>query len=170
MRTTTMVVAVCMATAWAASPDRSAAQERGGGSIERAVERVRVATERFHSLETARAEGWTDQVPAGCAESPEGAQAFHWLNPALVDAEVDPLRPELLMYEPQEDGSMELIGVDYVIPFDQWTLDQPPTLLGQELMRNEPLGVWAIHIWAWRENPSGLFAPWNPDVSCEHAG
>jgi hypothetical protein len=73
------------------------------------------------------------------------------------------------MYEPQEDGSMELIGVDYVIPFDRWTRSEAPTLLGQSFMRNETLGVWALHIWAWRTNPSGMFAAWNPDVSCAHA-
>lgn len=130
---------------------------------------VREATARFQDLEVAIAEGWTDQYPEGCAVSPEGAQAFHYLNPALVDGEVDLLVPELLMYEPQADGSMELIGVDYVIPFDQWSRPEPPTLVGQEMMRNEPLGVWAIHIWAWRENPAGLFAAWNPAVSCRHA-
>ena len=117
----------------------------------------------------ARAEGWTDQYPEGCAESAEGAQAYHWLNPSLVDGRVELLQPELFMYEPQQDGSMELVGVDYIIPFDQWSASQPPMLLGQPLLRNEPLGVWALHIWAWRDNPSGMLAPWNPNVSCEFA-
>jgi hypothetical protein len=138
--------------------------------LARQVERVRTATERFQDLATAVDRGWTDQYPEGCAASDEGAQAFHYLNPSLVDGEVDLLEPELFMYEPQADGSMELVGVDYVIPFDQWAGAEPPTLLGRPLMRNEPLGVWAIHIWAWRANPAGVFAPWNPDVSCEHAG
>jgi hypothetical protein len=137
--------------------------------LERQVAAVRAATARFHRFETAQAEGWTVQYPAGCVTSPEGAQAFHYLNPSLVDGEIDLLRPELLMYEPQKNGSLELVGVDYAIPFDMWTRADTPTLLGQPLMRNEELGVWAIHIWAWRANPSGLFAPWNPDVSCEYA-
>lgn len=144
---------------------------RGGGTLPdpRAIEQVRKATAKYLDLGVAKAAGWTDQYPEGCAVSPEGAQAYHYLNPSLVDGEVDLLRPELLMYEPRADGSMDLVGVDYVIPFDRWPWEEPPTLLGQPLMRNEPLGVWAIHIWAWRENPSGMFAPWNPDVSCEHA-
>jgi len=29
--------------------------------------------------------------------------------------------------------------------------------------------VWALHVWAWRENPSGLYANWNPKVSCQYA-
>jgi hypothetical protein len=133
------------------------------------VERVRQATARFASLDTARAAGYTQQYPEGCAQSADGVQGFHYMNPALVDTVLDPMQPELVMYEPQADGSMRLIGVDYVVPFDQWTSDQPPTLLGQPLLRNEPLSVWAIHIWTERDNPSGMFAPWNPNASCEHA-
>ncbi len=137
--------------------------------VNRGVAAVRRVTARFHDLQVAKEAGYTDQYPEGCAESPEGAQAFHWLNPSLVDGEVDLLTPELLMYEPQADGSMRLIGVDYVIPFDLWTGDEPPTVLGMPMARNEPLGVWAIHIWSWRPNPSGMFAPWNPAVSCRYA-
>ena len=43
------------------------------------------------------------------------------------------------------------------------------TLLGVPFMRNEPLGVWALHIWAWRPNPRGMFAMWNPNASCKLA-
>jgi hypothetical protein len=94
---------------------------------------------------------------------------LHYLNPGLVDSTVELLRPELVMYEPQPDGSLQLIGVDYVVPFDAWTAPEAPTLLGVPFMRNEPLGVWALHIWAWRPNPSGMFAMWNPQASCAYA-
>ena len=104
---------------------------------------------------------------AGCAESPDGAQAFHWLNESLVDGKVELLKPELLMFEPQPNGSMQLIGVDYVVPLTASAT--APTLLGVPFARNEPLGVWALHIWAWRPNPSGMFAAWNPKVSCRYA-
>lgn len=133
------------------------------------VARVRQATARFHDFEVARAAGYSTQFPAGCAESAQGAQGFHYLDTQLVDGTVELLRPELVMYEPQRDGSLQLIGVDYVVPFDAWSSDEPPTLLGVPFMRNEPLGVWALHIWAWRPNPSGMFAMWNPAASCEHA-
>ncbi len=131
-----------------------------------AIARVRAATSRFHQLAAAEAAGYTAQYPAGCAQSSVGAQGFHYLNPALVDANVELLRPELVMYEPQQDGSLQLVGVDYVVPFNQWPSETAPTLLGVPFMRNEPLGVWALHIWAWRPNPSGTFAMWNPRVSC----
>lgn len=161
------------AAALTAACDSLSAHDHGDGDLTEAqaqgVAQVRAATARFQTIGNAQQAGYTAQYPAGCAQSAEGAQAFHYLNPALADSVVDLLRPELFMYEPQADGSLQLIGVDYVVPFDAWKGDGPPTLLGVPFMRNEPLGVWALHIWAWRDNPSGMFAPWNPAVSCRHA-
>lgn len=153
----------------AAHADRSASTLLTAEQLE-GVASVRRATTGFHSFSRAWDAGYTVQYPAGCAQSPAGVQGFHYLNPALVDGEVDLLRPELVMYEPQPDGSLQLIGVDYVVPFAAWTATEPPTLLGVPFMRNEPLGVWALHIWAWRPNPSGMFAMWNPNASCQYAG
>lgn len=143
--------------------DALTAEQRQG------VARVRLATTALRDIAAARNAGYAVQYPAGCAQSPSGVQGFHYLNPGLVDATVELLRPELVMYEPQPDGSLQLIGVDYVVPFDAWTASEPPTLLGMPFMPNEPLGVWALHIWAWRPNPSGMFAMWNPKASCAYA-
>ena len=134
-----------------------------------AVTSVRETAGGWSDIETARAAGYTNQFPAGCIETEEGSQGFHFLNDALLDGTTELQQPELLMYEPQADGSLELIGVDYVIPFDRWSAEQPPELLGRSFMRNEALGVWALHIWTHRDNPSGIFAMFNPDVSCADA-
>ena len=160
-------------TAATRAPNDHASHGRSDGPAtmgqRQAAARVLAATARFADIAVAKAEGYSVQHPAGCAASPDGGQGFHWLNESLVDGKTELLKPELVMYEPQADGSMELVGVDYIIPFAQWKAPQPPVLLGREFMRNEPLGVWALHIWAPRDNPSGLFAPWNPTVSCAHA-
>ncbi len=134
----------------------------------RAVAAVRRATAKFHDIEVAQAAGYNVQFPAGCASSAEGGQGFHWINEGLVDDEVNLLEPELVMYEPMPGGTMRLVGVDYVVPFVEGA--SPPTLLGREFAHLPDLGVWAIHIWAWAPNENGMFAPWNPAVSCEHAG
>ncbi len=132
----------------------------------KAVALVKSATAKYHTLAAAQEDGFTSQFPAGCAASPVGAQGIHYLNPARVDTLVELLRPELVMYEPQRDGRLELVGVDYVVPFAAWPHAEPPQLLGMSFMPNVPLGVWALHIWNWRANPSGTFAMWNPKVSC----
>ena len=140
-----------------------------------AIAEVRNVTTRFRDIAFATAPtaqgggGYTLQFPAGCAASPnDGAQGFHYLNEGLVDATVELLKPELVMYEPGPNGQMNLVGVDYIVPLA--LSPTPPTLLGVPFAPlGPPLNVWALHIWAQRPNPSGMFAPWNPKVSCEFA-
>lgn len=134
-----------------------------------AIAKVRNATNAFHDFAwatSASGGGYTQQFPAGCAASSTGAQGVHYLNPTLAaDPAIDVLRPELLMYEPGPNGQMKLVGVDYVTPITDPNAPAP-TLLGVPLAQLPSLGVWAIHIWAWRPNPDGMFAMWNPNVSC----
>jgi hypothetical protein len=131
----------------------------------KAIARVRSATQSFHDIETARHAGYNVQFPAGCAAlAGQGAQGFHWINQGLVDGNVELLHPELVMYEPKPGGGMQLVGVDYVVPLE--LSREPPTLLGVPFAPLPELGVWALHIWAWRPNKSGMFAMWNPAVSC----
>lgn len=166
-------VAATAARPAAQAHDMAMAAHAGPGRLDAsqlaAIAHVREATAPFHRFDAAQAAGYTTQYPAGCAASPSGAQGKHYLNAALVDDRVELLRPELVMYEPQRDGSLQLVGVDYVVPFDRWEGETGPTLLGVPFARNEALGVWALHIWAWRPNPSGMFAMWNPRVSCAFA-
>ena len=132
-----------------------------------AVAQVRRATAKFQDIDAARAAGYDVQFPAGCASSPEGGQGFHWINNGLVDTEINLLEPELVMYEPMPGGTMRLVGVDYVVPYVEGST--APTLLGRDFAHLPDLGVWAIHIWAWAPNENGMFAAWNPAVSCENA-
>jgi hypothetical protein len=133
------------------------------------VNDVRRTADQYRDLAAARTAGYSKQYPEGCVQTADGSQGFHFIKESLVDDRVELTTPELVMYEPKADGSMELIGVDYVIPFDRWTAAEPPQILGRPMMRNEPLGVWALHIWTHRDNPSGMFAAYNPAVSCDHA-
>jgi hypothetical protein len=43
----------------------------------------------------------------------------------------------------------------------------PPVVFGHSLHILNPVLNWYVeHAWVWTENPSGLFADWNPNVSC----
>jgi len=129
---------------------------------------LRQATGPFQDIERARAAGYNTQITE-CFQEAEGGMGFHYGRTELIDGQVSLTEPELLMYEPQEDGSMALVGVKYVIPLDAWTSNQPPTLLGQQFHVNERFGLWVLHVWAWSHNPNGIFADWNPLVSCRAA-
>ena len=36
--------------------------------------------------------------------------------------------------------------------------------------RYGPDAIYELHVWAWKTNPHGSFADWNPKVSCEAWG
>jgi hypothetical protein len=94
---------------------------------------------------------------------------FHCGDPGLIDGVVEELKPELLLYEPQKNGRLRLVAVEYVVPFTAWTQADPPSLHGLTFAANQTFQVWALHAWVWRHNPAGTFADWNPTVNCAHA-
>ncbi|HEV2736907.1 MAG TPA: hypothetical protein VGV85_18850 [Longimicrobiaceae bacterium] len=60
-----------------------------------------------------------------------------------------------------------MTGVEYVVPYSGRPPDSsPPTVTGQRLKRSDPLQIWYLHVWVWKDNPAGLFADWNPEVEC----
>ena len=142
---------------------RPAVAETG---VAQALARVRRATAPFHRLEQARAAGWDTDI-TGCMEHPEfGGMGHHYANLELLDDQVELERPEALLYEPR-NGSMRLVAVEYIVPFDAWEEPDPPSLFGRDFVANEGFQVWALHAWIWRDNPAGMFEDWNPRVSCQ---
>ena len=130
----------------------------------REITQLRLATAPFHSLENAMDAGWDVELTP-CLSSPEGGMGFHYVNgDVLLDDTVDPLRPELLVYAPTPSGGKRLVAVEYLV----FTALQPnpPTLFGQEFHLNPAVQAWVLHVWLWQGNRNGLFADWNPAISC----
>lgn len=145
------------------------------GDAHRELNRIKRATARYHDLDKALADGYVlgyNGVVTACVAHPtDGAMGYHYFNPDLMeDPDVDPLRPEGLVYEPQANGKLKLVAVEWVVPPDVWASTgnpDPPAVLGMDLhVLNPALGWWIHHAWIWKDNPSGVFADWNPDVSC----
>ena len=99
----------------------------------------------------------------------------HFVNGALFsDSELDPEHPEILVYEPK-NGQLRLVAVEYVVDRRAWDDKNPtpPALLGQLFHYNgspNRYGLpafYELHVWAWKQNPNGMFTDWNPRVSCE---
>ena len=127
---------------------------------------LRRSTVRYHDFGAAQEDGYTIKV-TGCMEnSALGGMGYHYAKESLIDGQVIEARPEVLLYEPRGKGRFRLVGVEFIIPFTAWTGSQAPTLYGQTFARNETFQVWALHVWAWRENAKGVFADWNEAVSC----
>ena len=146
-------------------------QEGKGGAL---VRTVREATERFQDVEVAKSEGYVLQF--GCVSgSDSGAMGMHFVNGKLVgDGELDPAKPEIVIYEPQPNGQLKLIGADFLVLADAWNAKHagPPEMMGQLFHLFEApnrFGLpafYTLHVWAWKESPTGSFVNWHQNVSC----
>ena len=140
---------------------------------------ARAATARYRHLEVAQHAGYgllTDAAGIACIDNPGvGAMGVHYVSGALVgDAAVEATTPEALVYEPQRNGRMRLVALEYVVFQSAWdaTHSSAPTLFGQTFMlnpANNRFGLpafYSLHAWVWKANPAGTFAMWNPAVHC----
>ena len=128
----------------------------------------------------------------------QGAMGIHYFRPDMLGITAPPnprvngagthtdfLKPAILLYEPQRDGSLVLVGVENLVFAKAWKdkgNDAPPSFHGvtYDTMVDDPKTPideahnfephHDRHVWLYRENPNGVFQPFNPRVTCEHHG
>jgi hypothetical protein len=153
---------------------------------------VRRATAAFHDVADARDAGYV--VGPHCDSSPAGVMGFHAANQALIGNQtLDPEKPEVLLYLEKPGEGLRLIGVEYLQvvlvrnpgtgqvgpwmspspwPANYQVVTPTPQLFGQTFQGPMPGHVpgmpwhWDLHAWVWAHNPNGMFAQWNPGLSC----
>jgi hypothetical protein len=140
---------------------------------------VREATLRYTDLQAAIAANYVKfpDLSGDCVAQPgQGGMGIHYLNAALLDAELDPLRPEMLVYRKTATGRHELVALEYVVFAPVWDAlhAQPPVLFGHpfHLVRTPnrygtAMPLYELHVWLWKHNRNGLFNDWNPAVTCD---
>ena len=139
--------------------------------------KVRQVTSKYHDVNAAYADGFI-RTPE-CVASPAGGMGIHFINPArLMDPAINLLEPEILLYAETADG-LKLVGVEYFqgigAPDTSIPNPAPPAaiLFGRPLdgpmPQHEPGQPphYDLHVWVWQANPSGMFAPFNPNVKCQ---
>lgn len=166
---------------------RSATSHHGSGTVtlsdsERAdLRQAKRATAKYQRVSAAEHDGWAlpDSGPLQqCISSYDntGAMGYHYINGTNVsDNEVTATKPEALVYYRNGDHQLRLGALEYVVFADGWdaTHSEPPSLFGQDFMRvdapnrYELPAFYALHVWLWKTNPAGLFAGFNPNLSCE---
>ena len=152
---------------------QAAAQQHG--SATGLLKAVRDATYRFQDVHVAEAEGYS--LMFGCVSGPDsGAMGLHYVNlPLVLDGVLDPAKPEIIIYEPLPNGKLKMTGADFLVFAADWHKNNAatPDLMGQLLHLFESpnrFGLpnfYTLHVWAWKENPTGTFTNWNPSVSCD---
>lgn len=152
-----------------------ASHDHGGDSLAK----VRQATKQFRSLTVANRANYgllVDAKGIACIDMPGmGAMGVHYVNGDLVgDGEIQALTPEAVVYEPDSDGRPHLVALEYVVLKDAWDAqhDSKPSLFGQGFdttLAGNRYGLpafYSLHVWMYKHNPAGMFAMWNPDVTC----
>ena len=168
------------------------------------LDALRAATEKYKDVNVALAEGYIPDPSGHCVTAameglpPEwGGMGIHYIHPAMLQitageprvdgmsTHTDFMKPAILLYEPQADGSLELVGIENLVFEAAWRgmgHDGPPMLNGRSWdhmadMHDTPgdeahgfMPHYDQHVWLFRDNPSGTLMPFNPNVTCDHHG
>ena len=173
------------------------------GAAEPDLAAVRAATERFKDVNVALAEGYVRDPMNLCDDAPMmgkpaelGVMGIHFFRPDLLGitgppnprvsgtgTHTDFLKPSILIYEPQADGSLALVAVENLVFMKAWKAAgnvAPPSFHGvpYDTMADDPVTAtdeahmfephYDRHVWLYRENPNGVFAQFNPNATCKY--
>jgi hypothetical protein len=167
-----------------------------------AVEKVGAVTERFKDVKVALAEGYIPD-PAGHCVTAEGeglpaelgGMGIHYLRPDMLGITATTPRvdgtgthtdfdnPAILLYEPQADGSLVLIGAENLVFKKAWEAagnSEPPVFAGRkwDLMEDDPNtpgdeahgfeAHYDQHVYFKGDDADAAVNPFHPAVTCEH--
>jgi hypothetical protein len=204
IRSTLAIVSLAaLALSGAALAARGAAGKARPAPGEPTLDEVRQATARFRDVKVALAEGYI-RDPFNLCDTAEmmgrpaalGAMGIHYFRPDLLGITAPPSprvngngthtdfrKPSILIYEPQADGSLQLVAVENLVFAAAWRAaghTGPPSFHGVawDSMVDDPTTAideahmfephFDRHVWLYRENRNGVFAQFNPAVSCAH--
>ena len=162
---------------------------------------VKAGAERYRDVRNAIADGYTTDNKCVTAQmlgfpAVNGEMGLHYVRRDLLGLPARPglgrvsgtgtytdfNKPAMLVYEPQADGSLELVAVENLVFAAEWhkTQQDPPSFRGVNylLLKDDPATKldeahnfephYELHLWVFRNNPKGMFAPFNPTVTCRH--
>ncbi len=104
---------------------------------------------------------------------PKGGMGVHFLNVGLLGKPLDPLKPQVLVYEPV-GGKLKLVAAEWFVPLSPDVKEKPQLfgkpfdgpMEGHHPLMPHGLHHYDLHVWLWKDNPAGMFAPTNPKVKC----
>lgn len=172
-----------------------------GDDVAAEIAKIKTAAARFEDVEAALAEGYVPDPSGHCVSAAAeglpaewGAMGIHYLHPGMlgitataprVDGNglnTDFLKPSVLLYEPQADGSMKLVGAENLVFEKAWKAagnGEGPVSMGRnwDHMADDPnteadeahgfMPHYDQHVW-FVDNPAGQLMPFNPAITCDH--
>jgi hypothetical protein len=145
------------------------------------LQKVREALDKYRDPVVAVHDGYFSTL--GCVEYPKpgapgqvpypaGGMGVHFFNVMLM-GKLDPLSPQVLVYQPV-GGKLRLAAAEYFVPLSPEVKERPQIfghpfdgpMVGHHPLMPHEMTHYDLHVWLWKTNPAGLFAPTNPDVKC----
>lgn len=161
---------------------------------DQALQELARQLEPFKDVAYAESQGYVRT--SGCETHPTlGAMGYHYSKASLlgitglVDGRVNgngtytgTNPPAVLLYVPDGHGGVKLAGIELLVFAEAWheKNQHPPMYRGREYnyMADNPatpqdeahnfMPHYDLHIWLFEHNPSGLYAQWNPALSCSN--
>jgi hypothetical protein len=172
---------------------------------EPALDEVKALAAKYRDVNVAKAEGYTTDNKCTTAEmlgfpAEMGDMGLHYVRRDMLGLPAKPAplgsgrvrgtgthtdfrRPAMLVYEPQPDGSLELVAVENLVFVAAWQAagkKAPPSFRGEPyvLLKDNPQTKvdeahgwephYELHLWLFRDNPNGMYSEFNPRVTCRH--
>ena len=159
---------------------------------DQALQQLKRQLEPYRSITFAQSQGYAQR--SACEAHPTlGTMGFHYVRGDLlgltapVNGKVNGTGtyigaqpPGILLYIPDGQGGLRLVGIELLVFAAAWDAanSHPPMYRGRKFnyMADNPntaqdeahgfMPHYDLHIWLFENNPSGLYAQWNPAISC----
>ncbi len=123
------------------------------------LQQATAATARYMNIANALKDGYAD------INVILQNMGYHYMKASILDATFDYRKPEILVYNKDENGDFYLVAVEYAVPLNL-SATAPEGFSGDDDVwsANTGFGLWLLHAWVWEYNPEGVFNPTNPNV------
>lgn len=169
-----------LATAQATKP--AATSSAAGPVLTPELQKVRAALDKYQDPVLAVHDGYLSTL--GCVAYPKGGgegtmkyvaggMGVHFINGQLIGPNLDPAKPQVLIYEMDGD-KLKLAAAEWFVPVEA-AGKAAPKIFGQQLggpmaghkpVMPDGLVHYDLHVWLWKNNPAGVYSPTNPAVTC----
>jgi hypothetical protein len=121
------------------------------------LQQARAATARYRDIKNAVKDSYVD------IDVVRQNMGYHFLKMDNLDATFDFRKPEILVYNKMENGSMQLVAVEYAVPIPLSPNNAPAGFTGNNdaWKYDTDFNLWLLHAWVWYHNPEGVFNPTN---------
>jgi hypothetical protein len=146
------------------------------------LKNLRAALDKYQDPIVAVHDGYFSTV--GCVEYPKGGghgqvpyapggMGVHFFNVGYM-GQLDPAKPQVLVYEYAAGGKLRLVAAEYFIPLSPDVKERPKLfgkpfdgpMMGHHPLMPHEMKHYDLHVWLWKNNPKGMFSPTNPSVKC----